>query len=300
MLGFYIHKLFEERLFNIDSKEIHSMKVVEISDLPYLASAPILSINTAWNFSKYKHNFSTTLYPYSSLAALYPRYGIWAYLHWLFAWGRACGVLSQVITEPDKSTIGEAFLSYICEIDHLIDSFDSKELIVNNSRSIGKYKNIMETTEKLCMLIESQNLTQSTKFAVQKLIVQFRRDALQALKKARSNEEFSLNNTLEVKYYTAGKLLWTWSRILCELYLIPAEMRDKVSDMFLHYSMAFQVIDDVADLPSDYLVKSENIALALIRQEEDEWSYISKYLDSEKPKFVSWNWLKKYTPPIHI
>jgi hypothetical protein len=127
-------------------------------------------------------------------------------------------------------------------------------------------------------------------------IIEYRQLYFEVMRRSGCDEPLAYAQVLADKECVVGGLWHTWSRLLGYLYEIPARLNDDAADMLLNLGMFIQVIDDIADLPVDYANATDNLMLAALREDPQEWQIAQAHLPGYPGKFIKWNWIRSATP----
>jgi hypothetical protein len=294
-----LHTAMRFWLFKVPTENIGTMRLFDIADLPFLiAFSPRAWFENVARLRIFQSNLTER--QWASLAEIYPRNMMWAYAYQLFFWGRYCGVLSDILAHPDKCILAEVFLRYICQIDVYIDSFDSRMMLRSAPCCVRNNPKVRMVAAELSKRLRSLDISQQTKRSIARLIVSYRRDALDTVKSWGETLCDSLTGVIEVKERTVGNMMFAWSQILSYLYQVPSGLAKEVSEVFFNFAMALQFIDDLSDVGVDYQVTTQNLFLAIVQGNPMEWDSLRAYLDKGAEPFMNWPWVKTNLPKSYL
>jgi hypothetical protein len=269
------------------------MPLFAIADIPFFCVIPLEAIDLSRKLAVFQRNLRSKDWP--SLSAIYPRMGMWTYALCLFSWGEYCGQLQTILANPDRSLAAEMFLRHICQIDSYVDSFHSRNVWLTDPGHIKMLPEVSLTSRELCRHLGEYLPATQVRNPVVKLINEYRRNALTAMQDWANSPE-SLDCVLRVKSETAGMLWYCWSTILGHMYDVAPAVVSNASATFFNYGLLVQIVDDLADTPSDYRVKTQNMFIAIVRETPAEWETLRKHLIEFRPRFLGWPWVKDHLP----
>lgn len=287
-------RLFDRAIREVPSQKIEDLALRKPIDLMFFFVFPRVGWATNQFLRRCRANFSPKEWP--SLSLIYARPAMWFYIYLLYAWAKYCNIVEQVTANPDRSRLAEAFLRYICDMDSFLDGFDSRLYLSQNPRAPQRLPKVRQTGRVLLDRLGELDVDESTKRAALKLIVRYRRNALEGLVEAAQNSDACLEQTLRDKELVAGELWRTWSLLLGCLYGVPPAMAQNAAGAFFNGGMALQIIDDLSDAADDLEVGAQNMTLAAIRQTPNEQAVFSNYLKMENPKVIYWPWTRRHLP----
>lgn len=270
------------------------MSLFDISDIPHWIVFRGDWLKFIYNLADLQKNLKTK--KWTGLGIVYPRFGVIAYVYYLLTWARYCDKTSEIISAPDKSLFAEVFLSYICQIDILIDQRDT--MYIWESNNINRIKlapNIQATASELARRINTLDIPRQRKALLIKQITNYRRSALEAMRLWASGTTQSIEDTLKHKEVTACYLLPQWSNLLSIVYDVPDITAQGVSDIFLNFSFLVQIIDDVSDVAMDYRNNVQNIFTAIAQEHNLEWQKLKKVIN-QNINSIGWDWVKNNMP----
>lgn len=295
MIAPLLHRLLRYWLFRIPSRNIARMPLVSILDLPFaVVLGPRLCLQTINLLRLLRQQL--TLKDWSSLSEIYPRTVMWLYVYCVFLWARYCGVLAAIMAQPDKLVIGENFLRYICQIDNLIDTSPDKARLVGEADAIASNPGIQAVLDELQMHLRQLNVPVESRTVILDTIGQYQAEALRALQRSVWYPRSPLENVLTDKAQTAGNLLVIWTKILGHLYDVPENVSQHAAELFFNMSMAVQCLDDFGDVPVDYAENTQNLFIALVSEDAEEWLHLNNYLSIQTEKFLDWEWARVHLP----
>lgn len=294
MIGAVLHHLLRRWILRVPSENMGDMPLYTVGDIPFLVVFQCDWVKLVRNISAFQKNLSAQ--EWSSLGIVYPRVGVLAYSFYLFSWAEYCGKTDEIISRPDDCLFAEVFLSYICQIDALIDKRDTRHLWEgNNINEVKLHPKISATASELCKRINALPVDHGRKRLLLAQIIGYRRNALNVMRQFASRNSQPLEAVLNDKQATACNLLSEWGGLLCTLYGIPDTQSQGIYQVFLNFSFLVQIIDDVADSLSDYRDNVHNIFIALVQQNESEWVKLKKLID-QNAQTTSWGWIRKSLP----
>lgn len=293
MIGKVLHTVLQRWIFRVPSESMGRMPLIAIADIPFICVLPLQWPDLLRNLAAFQKNLGSE--DEVSLSALYPRIVMWTYAFCLFSWGEYCGQLQAILRNPKKSLVAEAFLRHICQIDSYIDAFDSRNVWLNEPGYIKQLPEVRLTSQGLCRLLKAPGITVRIRKSVVQLINEFRWNALRAMQDWAGAPD-TLDNTLRVKCQTAGMLWYYWSSILGQVYDIAPSLASSVSATFFNYGMLVQIVDDLADTPVDYRVKTHNLFIAIVRETPVEWDALQRHLAAHCHQYLGWPWVKSHLP----
>lgn len=293
MIGKALHDVLQRWIFRVPSQSMGRMPLAAIADIPFICVLPYQWLDLVRKLAAFQRNLGSE--EEVGLSAIYPRIVIWTYAFCLFSWGEYCGQLQAILQNPKKSLVAEAFLRHICQIDSYIDAFDSGSIWLHDPGYIKQLPEVRLTSRGLCRLLRAREITVRVRKSIVKLINEYRRDALRAMQDWASASE-TLDNTLRVKCQTAGMLWYYWSSILGQLYGIAPSLASSASATFFSFGMIVQIVDDLADTPIDYRVKTHNLFIAIVRETPAEWDALQRHLAGCCQPYLGWPWVKSHLP----
>jgi len=294
MIGAILHRLLYQFILKVPSENMGRMSLFSFTDIPFWIIFRQDWFKLIQELTTFRKNLKTE--EWSSLGIVYPRIGILAYSYYLFSWAKYCKNSNTIIAQPDECLFAEVFLSYVCQIDVLIDNPDTRHLWDgNNINKIKLTPQISSTAGELCARINTLSIPRERKKELFRQVISYRRKALNAMRHWAFNSSQTIEEILEDKEKTACSLLAEWSKLLCVAYDIPSEIAQDVYSMFLNFSFLVQLIDDVADSATDYRNHVQNIFIALVRQTESEWSKLNEIINKDV-QYVGWRWVKANLP----
>lgn len=294
MIGAIFHRLLQRWIFRVPSANLSRLPLFSISDIPLWIVLRGDWLRHMRKLIILQRNLKTK--DWSSLGIVYPRLGVLAYSFYLFSWAEYCHQTHAILTHPDNCLFAEVFLSYICQIDMLIDQPDTQHLWDgNNIREIKFTAQIQNTASELTNRILTLSIPRSRQVKLIKQITCYRRHALQTMRQWATCESQTLAEVLADKQVTACGLLPEWSNLLNIAYDIPEKTAQSVNAVFLNFSFLVQIIDDIADAAADYRNHVQNIFIAVVQQTEPEWMKLHAMLDQHIEIF-GWRWIRKNLP----
>jgi len=294
MIGAILHRLLNPLVLRVPAKNLGQMSLYSVTDIPYWIIFRAEWIKFTRKLSAFQKNLGTR--EWSSLGMVYPRLGVLAYGYYLFSWADYCGQTDRVISHPDDTLFAEVFLSYICQIDMLIDKRDSLYLWEGDHiNEVKLTKNIAATAGELCGRVDALPIPRERKHLLIKRITGYRRNALNAMRRHASSGSQSFEEILEDKKDTACSLLPEWSRLLSTACNVPDEMAIAIQEIFLNFSFLVQIIDDIADAPADHRNRVQNIFIALVQQNEMEWVRLQEIIAGGM-EYIGWRWIRVNLP----
>lgn len=297
MIGASLHRILSRSILRVPSDHLGRMPLVSLVDIPFWVTFRSDWLRHLKRIHALRKNLRTC--EWSSLGMVYPRTGVLAYSYYLFSWADYCGTTSSIIVHPDDCLFAEVFLSYICQIDAMIDNPGANGLLQgNNVNKIKLNLNIASSSNELCARILSLPIPRENKKCIFKTIIDYRRNALCVMRQWGKSHQRTLEKVLEEKKNTACNLLAVWSNLLCASHGIREETAQGVYNMFLHFSFLVQIIDDVADSAIDHRNNVENIFIAIVRQNEPEWLTLKNFIDTGI-QYIGWKWIRKNLPGSH-
>ncbi|MCB9452295.1 MAG: hypothetical protein H6672_12715 [Anaerolineaceae bacterium] len=292
-----IHQLLRDRLFQVPSAAIPQMPLFAISDIPLYLFFHRAAFRTIRYFHRYRSNLK--LREWRGIHTIYPRSHMLYYLYEIFLWARYCGVLDEALKQPDKTTVGEVFIRYICQMDEYLDSFDSQALRQQDIRRILRLKEARNLSHELSHHLQLLEIPPDTYSHILKIIVRYRRGYLQALGHPEAVQPRSLEAIIHDKELVAGELMGAWTDILSCLYGVPDALSAEIRDVFCRVSMVIQFFDDLGDVPEDYAVHADNLFLAIAQNHQEEWARLAAFLKQQTEAFLDWPWVVDHMPSTH-
>jgi hypothetical protein len=288
-----LHNLLLRGILRTPSKNLGQMSLFTLTDIPFFFAFQLDWIRLVKKLAIYQRNLQ--LHDWLSLSAIYPRIGMWTYVFCLFSWGEYCGQIENILRYPDNSIIAEVFLRHICQIDSYIDKFDSKNLWLIDVESIENSPNIRATWEEIRFHLRKSYITSDMQDDIFGSIEMYRQNALKAMQQW-ANSLDTYENILQVKYQTAGKLWYYWSCLLGKLYRASPSIIGDTNDIFFNFGMLVQIVDDLADTPVDYRVKTHNLFISIVKENPKEWDILQKKLTISNQQFLGWPWVREHLP----
>lgn len=298
MLGLLLRRLVLPWFYRLSPHNIPQMPLFALVDLPIIAVLPRnLWMQHMRRLCIMQRHF--TQRSYTGLASIYPRHHLITYLYMLFAWARYCEVLPKLLTEPDRNLLPEIFIRYICEIDHYLDQFDSRQLLQEQPQRAWRRAEARAIAHELCLGLELLALPPDLRWRFLRMVVVFRRVYFEEMRCSAAFQACDLTVMLRHKERTAGDLWRTWALLLGMLYEVPNALADRAAGVMFAFGMMIQVLDDIADLPTDYRTATPNLFVTLIEQRPDELAALQAYLDTHSEAFLSVPWSRKHLSHAH-
>lgn len=297
MIGATLHRILNRLILKVPSENMGKTALLSIEDIPFWITFQGSWLRHIQKLNSFQQNLKTR--EWTSLGVVYPRTGTLAYSFYLFSWADYCGLTDTIISQPDDCLFAEVFLSYICQIDSLVDNPSMHDLWKGSK--INKVKlspEIASTISELCAHIQSLPIPHENRILIFKLIINYRRNALNAMRRWAFSQPQTIEDILEDKKNTACGLLATWSNMLCAAYNIREEEAQGAYNMFLNFSFLVQIVDDIADSAIDHRNSVQNIFIAYVQQTDAEWVRLREIINSDI-QYIGWRWIRKNLPISH-
>ncbi len=294
MIGAILHRLLNPWVLRVPSENMGQVSLYSVTDIPYWIVFRGDWLKFTRKLSAFQKNLKTR--EWSSLGIVYPRLGVLAYGYYLFSWADYCGQTDKIISDPDTYLFAEVFLSYICQIDMLIDKRDTLHLWEGNHINEIKFTaQIAAAAGELCVRVNALPIARERKRLLIRRITAYRRNALKAMRRFAFGELQSLEEILEDKKDTACSLLPEWSQLLNIACDVPDEIAQGIYEVFLNFSFLIQIIDDIADAAADHRNHVQNIFIALVQRNEMEWTKLQEII-AGNIQYIGWKWIRVNLP----
>jgi hypothetical protein len=277
------------------ARGLGEMPLLSLVDLPLLlALSPRIYLATAGYLAAYRRNLTDRRW--SGLQGVYSRDYLWGYAYLLFFWARHCGVLADVLRQPERSVPAELFLRYVCEVDAFIDRADTRELwpgAPERLKALPQARAILhEFLQRLCQ----PGIEPESRRAVVQLVADFRRASYRAVLPDASPPPEGMLPILRHKEQTVGNLMRTWSLILALQYQTPEPVAQQAGEVIFQAGMALQMIDDLSDAVVDYREGVVNLFLGVVQERPDDWAKLRDHLAACADPYLSWAWVRENIP----
>lgn len=298
MFGLLLRRLVNRWFYRLSKHNIPHMPLFALVDLPLIVVLPLpLWIQQVRRLRKMQQHFTRRVY--TGLDSIYPRHHLHTYLYMLFAWGRYCGVLPKLLAQPDRAVLAEMFIRYICEIDHYLDTFDSRQLLQENPQVAWRREQVQAIGSEFCALLRQLELSPKTRWQCLRLVVIFRRAYFEEMRCSAAFAAGDVATMLRHKERTAGDLWRTWALVLGQLYGVPSPLADHAAEVQFTFGMLVQLLDDIADLPVDYRTVTPNLFLAMIEQTPAELARLQRRLQTDSAPFLNLPWSQQQLPQAY-
>lgn len=195
----------------------------------------------------------------------------------------------------------ELFWQYIRRLDNLVDDPAGMGMLVNRSEALKSHSNLSPASGELTRWINNSQLPRSRKRRLVSLLDDFRHDvifgALKDIVKRQTNGVQHPSQLIPQIEQISGRTAATLMRIFNIVHDVSSEEAARLEELFFQWAMAFQIIDDLIDVGSDWRNNVYNMVVAFLHENEYEQQ---RFIESEQKKIIrSPNWWARNAPETY-
>ena len=218
----------------------------------------------------------------------------------LSLWSEYCGVDVDEIKRLRSYELVKLWLVWIYRLDALIDTPTGRRAYVSAPASIKANLLLQEVISEIVCWIICSNLPREKQQVLLSYLSGLRRQLLGAFREMLSAQLSGGQDLKELVpriEQTSGMMYRSFAGILNRMHDVPADVGDRVEQIFSTWMVSVQVADDLWDFPLDYYSEDVNFVSAALRSNQAEELRLHTFL-SEGNKLTN-QWIRRNAPDSH-
>lgn len=219
----------------------------------------------------------------------------------LSLWSEYCGVDVDEIKRLRSYELVKLCLVWIRRLDALIDTPAGRRAYVSAPASVKANPVLQEVISEVVRWIICSDLPREKQRMLLSYLARLRHHVLFGPLREMLSAQLSGNQNLKELgpriEQTSGMMYRSFAGILNRIHDVPAEIGDRVEQLFCTWMVAVQVADDLLDFPLDYHNDDVSFVTAALRSNPAEELHLHTFL-SKGHKLTS-QWIKRNAPESH-
>ena len=219
----------------------------------------------------------------------------------LSLWSDYCGVDVDEIKRLRSYELVKLWLVWIYRLDALIDTPAGRRAYVSDPASVKANPVLQEAISEVVRWIICSDLPRGKQRMLLSYLARLRHHVLSGALKEMLAAQLSGNQDLKELAprieQTSGMMYRSFAGILNLVHDVPADVGDRVEQIFSTWMVSVQVADDLWDFPPDYYNEDVNFVSAALRSNQAEELRLHTFL-SEGNRLTN-QWIKRNAPDSH-